>query len=70
MTTLSKADLETDVWGCLARVTDPELDEPLTDLGFVESVAVVDNQRVEVGFRLPTYGNRSYRFFIHRVDDG
>ena len=55
LTTLSKADLETEVWRCLARVTDPELDEPLTDLGFVESVAVIDNQRVEVGFRLPTY---------------
>ena len=55
LTTLSKADLEAEVWRCLARVTDPELDEPLTDLGFVESVAVIDHQRVEVGFRLPTY---------------
>ena len=55
LTTLSKADLETEVWGCLARVTDPELDEPLTELGFVEHVAVIDNQQVEVGFRLPTY---------------
>ena len=54
-TTLTTADLETEVWRCLARVTDPELDEPLTDLGFVERVAVIDNQRVEVGFRLPTY---------------
>ena len=55
LTTLTKADLETEVWGCLARVTDPELDEPLTELGFVERVAVIDNQRVEIGFRLPTY---------------
>ena len=54
-TTLTTADLETEVWRCLARVTDPELDEPLTDLGFVERVAVIDNQQVEVGFRLPTY---------------
>lgn len=55
LTTLTKADLETEVWGCLARVNDPELDEPLTELGFVERVAVTDDQRVEVGFRLPTY---------------
>ena len=55
MLTLSKADLEAQVWGCLARVNDPELDEPLTELGFVESVAVIDHQRVDVGFRLPTY---------------
>ena len=55
LTTLTKADLETEVWGCLARVNDPELDEPLTELGFVERVAVLDNRRVEVGFRLPTY---------------
>ena len=55
LTTLTKADLEAEVWGCLARVTDPELDEPLTELGFVERVEVIDNQRVEVGFRLPTY---------------
>ena len=33
LTTLTKADLEAEVWGCLARVTDPELDEPLTELG-------------------------------------
>ena len=55
MTTHIKADLETEVWACLARVNDPELDEPLTELGFVERVAVTDDQRVEVGFRLPTY---------------
>ena len=55
LTTLTKADLETEIWRCLARVTDPELDEPLTELGFVERVEVIDNQRVEVGFRLPTY---------------
>lgn len=55
LTTHIKADLEAEVWGCLARVNDPELDEPLTELGFVESVEVIDHQRVEVGFRLPTY---------------
>ena len=55
MLTLSKADLEAQVLECLARVNDPELDEPLTDLGFIENVTVTDAQRVEVGFRLPTY---------------
>lgn len=55
LTTLTKPDLETEVWRCLERVNDPELDEPLTELGFVERVEVIDNRRVEVGFRLPTY---------------
>ena len=34
-------------------VIDPELDEPITDLGFVRSVDV-DGDRVEVHLRLPT----------------
>ncbi|MGP3697291.1 iron-sulfur cluster assembly protein [Rhodobacter sp. NSM] len=42
------------VWARLARVADPELDEPVTDLGFVERLAVL-RDRVEVDFRLPTY---------------
>jgi len=45
---------EQEVWARLDRVTDPELDEPVTSLGFVTSVAV-DGARVHVGFRLPTY---------------
>lgn len=43
------------VWGRLAQVADPELDEPITDLGFVERVEIVGRDRVEVDFRLPTY---------------
>jgi metal-sulfur cluster biosynthetic enzyme len=39
----------------LARVTDPELDEPVTELGFVTDLAVDDDGRVRLGFRLPTY---------------
>lgn len=50
-----KADLETEVYEQLDRVTDPELDEPITDLGFVERVDVIDARKVEVDFRLPTY---------------
>ncbi len=38
----------------LDRVTDPELDEPVTALGFITGVDV-DAGRVHVRFRLPTY---------------
>src|SRR3954453_7148245 len=31
-----------EVWAALATVLDPELDEPITMLGFVESHSVVD----------------------------
>lgn len=44
-----------EVLAQLARVSDPELDEPVTELGFVTSVEIDDAGRVEVGFRLPTY---------------
>jgi metal-sulfur cluster biosynthetic enzyme len=46
---------ETEVWACLDGVTDPELDEPVTELNFVTDVEVDPNGRVHVGFRLPTY---------------
>jgi metal-sulfur cluster biosynthetic enzyme len=39
----------------LARVMDPELDEPITEMGFVERVRVTEDGAVEVEFRLPTY---------------
>lgn len=55
LTKIIKSDLEVEVWECLERVNDPELDEPLTDMGFIERVEVIDGQWVEVGFRLPTY---------------
>ncbi|MDI3316551.1 MAG: iron-sulfur cluster assembly protein [Bacillota bacterium] len=38
----------------LARVRDPELDEPLVKLGFIDGVAV-DGGSVRVSFRLPTF---------------
>lgn len=44
-----------EVWARLDRVTDPELDEPVTDMGFIETVAVDDHDAVQVFFRLPTY---------------
>jgi metal-sulfur cluster biosynthetic enzyme len=45
---------EEEVRARLDLVTDPELDEPVTDLGFITSVGVEDG-RVDIGFRLPTY---------------
>ncbi|PZQ51272.1 MAG: hypothetical protein DI556_03620 [Rhodovulum sulfidophilum] len=48
------AEREAEVWQVLDRVTDPELDEPVTEMGFVESVEI-EGPSVLVGFRLPTY---------------
>ncbi|WP_262704323.1 MULTISPECIES: iron-sulfur cluster assembly protein [Streptomyces] len=42
------------VTAALATVPDPELDRPITELGFVRSVSV-DGGRVEARLRLPTY---------------
>jgi len=39
----------------LAAVRDPELDEPITALGFVASCTVADDGHAEVRLRLPTY---------------
>jgi metal-sulfur cluster biosynthetic enzyme len=45
----------TDVLAALATVRDPELDEPITSLGFVASCAVSAGGDVRVRLRLPTY---------------
>lgn len=42
------------VLAALATVHDPELDEPITSLGFVGSCAVSDGGDVDVHLRLPT----------------
>lgn len=42
------------VLGALSGVRDPELDQPLTELGFVEGVEI-DRDTVSVRLRLPTY---------------
>jgi metal-sulfur cluster biosynthetic enzyme len=44
---------ELDVRRALDTVIDPELDEPITDLGFVRTIGVAAG-RVEVHLRLPT----------------
>ena len=43
-----------EVYGQLAKVSDPELDQPLTELGFIGGVSV-DGSAVTVRFRLPTF---------------
>jgi metal-sulfur cluster biosynthetic enzyme len=49
------------VWARLDLVMDPELDEPVTDMGFVEAVSITPSlhddapREVQVSFRLPTY---------------
>ena len=50
-----KAGREAEVFARLATVTDPELDEPVTVLGFVEEVAVGADGAVSIDFRLPTF---------------
>jgi metal-sulfur cluster biosynthetic enzyme len=47
------ASLEADVLAALSTVVDPELDEPITDLGFVRSIRI-DDAGVTVHLRLPT----------------
>ena len=44
-----------DVLTALATVRDPELDEPITSLGFVASCTVTADGQARVRLRLPTY---------------
>jgi metal-sulfur cluster biosynthetic enzyme len=46
---------KTDVLEALGGVRDPELDEPITTLGFVSSWSVSPEGDAEVHLRLPTY---------------
>jgi hypothetical protein len=43
------------VWAALSGVLDPELDRPITDLGFVARLRVGDRASVRAELRLPTY---------------
>ncbi|RZT83253.1 metal-sulfur cluster biosynthetic enzyme [Pseudonocardia sediminis] len=52
-TTGPTTTLRDQAFRALDAVVDPELDEPITDLEFVQSVEV-DGDRVEVHLRLPT----------------
>ena len=49
------AGLASAVYTALSTVRDPELDEPITTLGFVASCAVSEEGQAQVRLRLPTY---------------
>jgi metal-sulfur cluster biosynthetic enzyme len=51
--TVTAVSLEAEILAALATVTDPELDQPITELGFVRSVRI-DDDGVTVHLRLPT----------------
>jgi metal-sulfur cluster biosynthetic enzyme len=56
MTAVAEAvDRVTAVNDALAAVLDPELDRPITELGFVRAVSVGADGSVEARLRLPTY---------------
>ena len=44
-----------ELWRRLEGVNDPELDEPVTEMGFIERAEIEPDGHVEVNFRLPTY---------------
>ena len=46
---------ESDVWARLATVSDPELDESVAAMGFVDTIQIDATGEVQIGFRLPTY---------------
>jgi metal-sulfur cluster biosynthetic enzyme len=49
------SELRAEVWRALGTVLDPELDEPITDLDFVESHTVSEEGVATVVLRLPTF---------------
>jgi metal-sulfur cluster biosynthetic enzyme len=49
------AGLASAVYTALGTVRDPELDEPITTLGFVASCTVSEEGQAQVRLRLPTY---------------
>ncbi|WP_112238493.1 iron-sulfur cluster assembly protein [Kribbella monticola] len=53
VTPAAQTGLASEVTAALATVVDPELDEPITDLGFVRSIRI-DDVGVTVHLRLPT----------------
>jgi metal-sulfur cluster biosynthetic enzyme len=60
---------ESEILDALATVTDPELDEPITELGFVRSV-FVDDEGVTVHLRLPAFGapNLAHLLVVDALD--
>jgi len=50
-----QADLKQSVLRALSTVTDPELDEPITELGFVKNLSVSEDGRVSVDLVTSTF---------------
>ncbi|MFS8116020.1 iron-sulfur cluster assembly protein [Rhizobium jaguaris] len=44
-----------ELWRRLEGVNDPELDEPVTEMGFIEKAQIAADGHVDIDFRLPTY---------------
>ncbi|WP_158934785.1 metal-sulfur cluster assembly factor [Burkholderia sp. S171] len=55
MAAVATGERTAEVWARLESVIDPELDESVTELGFVTGVEVDSGGHVRVDFRLPTY---------------
>src|SRR5476649_857826 len=55
MAAVAMVDRSAEVWTRLESVIDPELDESVTELGFVTRVEVDADDHVRIDFRLPTY---------------
>src|SRR5256885_17186688 len=51
----AQADLKESVLRALSTVTDPELDEPITELGFVKNLSVSEDGRVSVDLVTSTF---------------
>lgn len=62
------AEREAEIRRMLDRVTDPELDEPVTDLRFIERLVVDPDGNVVIGFRLPTYWCAANFAFLMAAD--
>lgn len=52
---LSHLTHDLQVQACLATVMDPELDESVTELGFITEIVLLGDGEVHISFRLPTY---------------
>ena len=52
---LAHMDHAAQVQACLATVMDPELDESVTELGFITEIVLLGEGEVHISFRLPTY---------------
>jgi len=54
--TTAQAPTESAVRAALAKVDDPEIGKPITELGMVKSISVADDSSVDIGIYLTTAG--------------